>query len=701
MGKRNVCNRPNGKALVDKAFRSVLKTLSEATSMNEKNMVDDTNKRFLDSPFKERRKKVLVGYYKKAMDSFSKYVAEDSDINIFECFAYTELLPYYNYNLLDSWGALRIGAAMWMLDKITLQGKLNDVWNYIPNPNDVLGKEDKNHFYRVMHPIYPSQMVEAMALALTFRYLPDDAELKHYHLSSCVIPEEMVLDKPLNKSYQSLLKMIPEKEIEQVCEKFKEKIWECTELAMEVQSHFADQLAMYAQEIDYNKKASLPKIPMMTPTNFRRDKLSPNHSIFRVVTPTEKDDSVLQNLTRSIGTEFLIKEVSKCQNQFDDAVADFDTYLGEDKSVLKEMGLSDELCEKLSKFDIGDPFAMCFALFYLLDKKDDTPWLMYSGGALMSHVYSLLPWRDSESVNMVIKRLYQGEKIAEETKADTKEEDDGKTFDYYGEYINGLNLAQILYRTCKVVLPYGHSEFYHRVKKITDNQTDEDMTAHLSSMAGVLGMKCLGAHVRKEKPEKIDKEAEEQAKADKEKVAEAEVKVKEMQDKVDTITEENKKLKESLDWMNRKVDKSVTEFVEILEESEKNRKELADLRELLFNTENGIEEDEVNVQDKKDSEDETKYPYTLQKRMVVFGGHSTFLKKMRLNFPNARFMEDKFNPDVVKSADVVWIQTNSISHPLYWNVAKCANSYDVQLRYFTSAGVERCSQQLIDADQEN
>ena len=76
-------------------------------------------------------------------------------------------------------------------------------------------------------------------------------------------------------------------------------------------------------------------------------------------------------------------------------------------------------------------------------------------------------------------------------------------------------------------------------------------------------------------------------------------------------------------------------------------RELADLRELVFNRENEVEEK---------LEAQIEYPYETQKRTVVFGGHGTFMKAIKPRLPNVKFVDAQilgFNPDIIRNADVV------------------------------------------------
>ena len=52
-----------------------------------------------------------------------------------------------------------------------------------------------------------------------------------------------------------------------------------------------------------------------------------------------------------------------------------------------------------------------------------------------------------------------------------------------------------------------------------------------------------------------------------------------------------------------------------------------------------------------------------------------------------------FSPELVRNSDIVWVQTNCISHPMFWNVVKYAKQYGVQLRcrgrFFSSRSLRR------------
>ena len=99
---------------------------------------------------------------------------------------------------------------------------------------------------------------------------------------------------------------------------------------------------------------------------------------------------------------------------------------------------------------------------------------------------------------------------------------------------------------------------------------------------------------------------------------------------------------------------------------------------------------------------ELDYPYETRKRTVVFGGHDTFLKAIRLLLPDVKYVDAKlmaFSPEIIRNADIVWIQNNRISHSQYWSIVKICKQAGIQMRYFTYASAEKCARQLVKEDQ--
>lgn len=84
------------------------------------------------------------------------------------------------------------------------------------------------------------------------------------------------------------------------------------------------------------------------------------------------------------------------------------------------------------------------------------------------------------------------------------------------------------------------------------------------------------------------------------------------------------------------------------------------------------------------------------KPVYIFGGHESWSKGIKKHLRTAQiFKEDNLHSlDVIRNADVIWIQPNAISHPFYYKLLDAAKLYGVTVRYFSYAGVKKCVNQV-------
>ena len=97
------------------------------------------------------------------------------------------------------------------------------------------------------------------------------------------------------------------------------------------------------------------------------------------------------------------------------------------------------------------------------------------------------------------------------------------------------------------------------------------------------------------------------------------------------------------------------------------------------------------------------YPYHTKKRTVIFGGHRTFLRELRKMLPGLKYVNISnygFNVDIIRNAEVVWVQTNCISHTQYARILKAVRTHNIQLRYFSYASARKCAEQIVREDRD-
>ena len=70
-----------------------------------------------------------------------------------------------------------------------------------------------------------------------------------------------------------------------------------------------------------------------------------------------------------------------------------------------------------------------------------------------------------------------------------------------------------------------------------------------------------------------------------------------------------------------------------------------------------------------------------------------------MNISNSKLIhnyEKNYSDDLVKNADIIWIQSNAIKHSFYSKVVNTARKWDIPCRYFQYAGVQKCVQQIME-----
>ena len=122
--------------------------------------------------------------------------------------------------------------------------------------------------------------------------------------------------------------------------------------------------------------------------------------------------------------------------------------------------------------------------------------------------------------------------------------------------------------------------------------------------------------------------------------------------------------------------------------------ELVRLREAIFNFQQEVADETL--------ESNITFPYKTQGKICVVGGNIPWLKAIKTMLPNVRFIstETAPNQDIIKNADAVWIQVNSLPHGYFYGIINIVRTNKIPLKYFGYSGVKKCAEQLV-SEEEN
>ena len=697
------------KRFVESQCRKVQDAVIQATG--------DDDRGYLQSPYGERRQKAILSSLDRAEAEFKGFGLR----SVVESFTQNELSPFNNYNHIDVNMDLRIAAALWILDKLRACGKLHEAFKILP---DTAGNPDVWYLPTDFHhPCYDIDLIQSVLYIMTHRYSGEE-EKTGRPANDSVITTENARGKQPSEKWRELLALLPEDEVETACSVFKVKLWEVATRNMKGQAYYDKATSSLMRQIQNAQTTG----PMM----------SPLAGPFAQKPAGLPQMGSLPGLGGSLGggllgngmsdVETLARRGEELVEQDHEYTRNFDRYLQmEMKQIRRETG-SREVAEALAGFDVDDPYELCFALFYLIDSGDDAPWLMRSGCSLMSYALEMLPWtiREEDWDDEEWDAWFDGMQYNQNgwlEKAPVPDQ-----LDFLHEKHNGKNLAQVIYGLCRGVVPTGLHPFEDERKQLIAEGMEEDKARKITDMAELMFLQYFQA--KQYRPEEYNFGWEngaddEEAATDTEEKGSTEnstptptrvggywgkvaagqgITVKE----TDTAAvEENAKLKAELEQAKKQIkslrsvlstekhtaDADRAKYERELKALRMEHRELADLRSLVFNQENEVREEPVKGYS---------YPYETRKRTVIFGGHDSFLRAIKPMLPNVKFVDANnmaFNPDIIRNADVVWIQNNCISHPQYWSIVKNCKLAEVQMRYFGFASAEKCAEQLVTEDQ--
>lgn len=627
----------------------------------------DTYYSYLEDPYGFCRKRAILNSLDQVHERFASL-----DLNLaMEEFTSLQLLPFCDYNAIDGDSDLRVGATIWILDQLRKkQGKLWEACKILPD--DIEG--DFFLPMEIYHPSYDDELIDTVAYVITTRWgIQDNGE--------SVVTKENATGKSIGGVYKQLLDLLPEEEITKACNSFKEKVWELVGISMEGVAYFDrefNRTVKIIKKMEENLKACLPGIP------------SPANTGNIVERPSV--DEPLELLSRS-------EDITKREKDFKGR---FRWYLEMERDEIRRETGSRKIADLIDGFDVEDPYELCFALFYLMDTGDDAPWLMYSGCALMSYVRSMLPWYINEDWDdEEWESWYEGLRYNQNDWLDRKPPED--EIDYYHVKHQGKNLAQIIYRLCRGIVPHGRHPFDQNREELISGGMDEETARKLTDMADLMFLASFQERKYKSweystSSMPFEEDGQETGTEYDGLSLEGSGETDELsrvKKELDDAKKQIKNLKRVLAETYRDAGNERAKAERELHSLRMEHRELADLRDLVFNK---------TVEDGKGEkpEEEIKYPYKTKKRTVVFGGHDSFLKVFRPLFPDVRFASPEnltFNPDIIRNADIVWIQNNCISHSQYWSIVKHCKKAGVQMRYFGYSSADKCARQLVMEDE--
>ena len=578
-----------------------------------------------------------------------------------------------------------LAAAIWMLDMLTVCGRFAEACSYFPS-REVLDAEgeDLPEIRDLCHDAYA---IRAMEWIIRHRnddctgMAPNGSALVRTYMDAGTVAGTQHQDVPSRRRFEMILGMIPRKRIEEAVQgwmaachgimvRFKRShdIYEEERRQIYRKAQALNESAhdMLAEALRTSQEAECELSALMGGQNVS-SQIVPGTNLGRY-SGLVKSRS-LYDLSNSVERE--MRQVDAAESFLIGGIGLMRTMSEKQRDA--EFGA--EFVGLWEDFAVHAPYDMCFAYLFLLDRGDDLIWDYGISGTLLECSRNALPWCLGEGREEDEDMEVSGDNGAAEQ----------SVFSIYGTFCQDrladaddcrqrYNLAQIVYWDTGYILP-------RTVCGYSDTQAWLDRFGLLNSRIGGTALNTITLLRALSERSTMPDVTREQMEGEN---------TESLQRRIRELEVEKKRLRQERHEADRAV-QALCEKLDAMEAAAANdRRELAELRELLFCRDCPEEDAAAEIK-------AIGFPVHTERNILVYGGHDSWLREIRKKLPDVRFIqkESKVDPQLVRNADEIWFQTNSLSHKLYDAVTQHASRNQVPVRYFHFASAAKCAEELV------
>lgn len=357
-----------------------------------------------------------------------------------------------------------------------------------------------------------------------------------------------------------------------------------------------------------------------------------------------------------------------------------------------------------------DPYMTQFMALYLTDRGNILPYS--SEGVILQLASSLqLPWvygtYSSEKADGFLKPatgnsitkdmltgIYDGQMENDYLNSYIVEEEDGEEY----ESKSYANLAQMICFLSGRIPPRDNKileESSEAIKTIEYDPKDVNDVMRALSIAGVLKQR----NSVMEETQMFEEAAVKEKHVIPEKNAALASKISEQNDMISRQKRQIDDFKRNAHASERQLANVTKERDELAKAAEKSRRELAEIREAMFNM---VADFEANHSQEEEAPQGIKLPYKVKRKTLVFGGNDAYVKRIKEHLTgNIRFFPHTTLPNetAIKNSEVVWIQVWSISHSDYYKIISSAENHpEIEVHILPTHGIVNSAANIAKAD---
>lgn len=703
----------------------------------------------LSGPILKRRKAAAYNLLPEIRNRFGNLY--DTDDGVLDAWGHECSAMCHSIDGADHLYYITLASAIFLLDELKHSGKLGAATRYFSRDQESLMSV---HLPDIYDPCHDQIVLRGMIELIRERdprdnnfqcFINDVSAQRTEPVAHQAIEQDQEALSPRER-FNAVMAMIHPTVKERAIKRFEEKFWEFLKIFFECDSPLCNEQISYEQEVDSLMAECMSLNDKIVDANRIRPPRSPSKCI--LTPPAVPAISGFPNISNSFGPgktdklvindmDFLQMKATKGL-QLEDRIDEIHKkrlsivlYAHVTQMVTCEEAidnLGEAIAEKFMHFEVNDPYETCFGYLCLIEAGSDIPWAYNAALAVLIAAARKLPWNAyAIEQEEELKRKCEDEDddlghLHERADADYAEQEKLIPIDwnerkgdlYRLNYLSTplyapleapspdwkMNIPQLIFGLTGLVMPRVVSDSADMAEEFAAAGIEEGVAKGLELYLQLaLDLQNQSRDWRHGTQSSSFPYLEEFFSPE----DSSKPNLNDDEEDVEVLKAELKQLKEANSDFRKALYRAQKEIETVKEAAEKveaqaaaERTELAELRELAYNQANA---EEIEMSDTEESVAD-RFPYVTHKRIVVFGGHDTWLKAIRPMLPNVTFVnrEQRPNVDMIKAADVVWIQANALSHRYFYKIINVVRTNQVPIRYFGYASATKCAIQVMEDD---
>lgn len=667
----------------------------------------------IDNKTIDRRVEAIAETRDMAVAIAKEYIPEDLEVRYEAEWVRLNMVMTPPFNIGERQFNYSLAAAIWILDAIRANHKMDEAIALLPKDEEKLASIE---LPSCVSPCYSEAVIRSMVYVILHRNedcvginTPEKPPLKYPVTDSYTVAGKQHQNVPSRNVFDAIIGLLPEDKVDNAVNTYAIQVrgaisryFCCRSKWVKEEKKCLDEIHRLDDELNkvsdeanaFSKKThSMVKakaMPLaknnMPGVGAKAEMTIGLHSI------AERGETIVAKLE---AMQTKLQKLNELERDFAYDSAEC-AYWTEETWTKK---YSTAVAKRAVKFEVMDPYAVCFAFYYMIDNGDNLPWLYYPSCVLLSHAAAQLPWCGG-AVKQCVDATGQTAFYIDANTAKLHLMEDNLTSDSSVVPIcwNTMSLVQQEGADAKTpvrMTPAAAVYTYTDGVLVPRNTASADPIEATLADLGVTapeGRAVYAAYIsllsnlkgRIDFPNDAKDECDAlRAKCD---AYEAEI---------ENLKSKDEKNKQALYKAEKTIGELTTAIEKTSAEHEKEKQELNDLRELVFALTN-----DADSAAKEDTKTQVEFPYHTTKKHIVFGGHPSWLKAIRPMVPDVKFVDGVPSTEQIKGADIVWLQTNYLSHKAFYKIIDIVRSKNIPLRYFTSASAAKCAEQVVNADQQ-